>query len=132
MYSENEIFCLNMYHEQIVLDYLGEMQDVIDEITERDENNESFLDCLTQIILVHNRNGEKAYLDTIFRSEWVYTLPSMVYWAALGYIAVLPKRRTKIDDIVSVLSTKLTKVNRKLERMVLIAPFFENDATYLN
>tara|TARA_B100001094_G_C18055641_1_gene732336 strand:- start:731 stop:1096 length:366 start_codon:yes stop_codon:yes gene_type:complete len=121
-----------MYHEEIVLDYLGDMQAIIDLITEKDDNYESFLDVLTQIIVVHNKNGEKAYLDTIFRSEWIYSLPSMVYWAALGYIAVLPREDGEIDEIVLKLSRKLMRVNRRLGQMILMKPYTEDDNTYLN
>ena len=77
MYNENEIFCLNRWHEDIVLDYLSDVQDIIDMSTADDDDYEAFLDVLTQIIMVHNENGEDSYLDTIFRSEWLYALPNI-------------------------------------------------------
>ena len=49
MYNENEIFCLNRWHEDIVLDYLSDVQDIIDMSTADDDDYEAFLDVLTQI-----------------------------------------------------------------------------------
>tara|TARA_B110000858_G_scaffold2551_1_gene2869 strand:+ start:6936 stop:7334 length:399 start_codon:yes stop_codon:yes gene_type:complete len=132
MYSENEIFCLNRYHEEIILDYLSDIQMIIDMSTAEDDDYEAFLDVLTQIIMVHNNNGEDEYLDTIFRSEWLYSLPNMVYWAALGYLAVIPKDDDQINAIVTKLSKRLTKVNNRISNMILIHPFVDGDKTILN
>ena len=132
MYSENEIFCLNRYHEEIILDYLSDIQMIIDMSTAEDDDYEAFLDVLTQIIMVHNNNGEDEYLDTIFRSEWLYSLPNMVYWAALGYLAVIPKDDDQINAIVTKLSKRLTKVNNRISNMILIHPFVDGDNTILN
>jgi len=132
MYNENEIFCLNRWHEGIVLEYLSDIQSIIDMSTAEDDDYEAFLDVLTQIIIVHNQNGEDSYLDTIFRSEWLYSLPNMVYWAALGYLAVLPKNEEEIDIIVTKLAKRLTKVNERIGKMVLINPFVDGDKTILN
>tara|TARA_R110001632_G_scaffold105752_2_gene215288 strand:- start:8583 stop:8981 length:399 start_codon:yes stop_codon:yes gene_type:complete len=132
MYNENEIFCLNRWHEDIVLDYLSDVQDIIDMSTADDDDYEAFLDVLTQIIMVHNENGEDSYLDTIFRSEWLYALPNMVYWAALGYLAVIPKDEGQINIIVTKLAKRLTKVNDRIGKMVLINPFIDGDKTILN
>jgi len=132
MYSEYEIFCLNRWHEEIVLDYLSDVQAIIDTSTADDDTYEAFLDVLTQIIIVHNKNGEDSYLDTIFRSDWLYSLPNMVYWAALGYLAVLPKDEEEIDVIVTRLAKRLTKVNNRIGKMVLINPFVDGDKTIMN
>ena len=132
MYSEYEIFCLNRWHEEIVLDYLSDVQAIIDTSTADDDTYEAFLDVLTQIIVVHNKNGEDSYLDTIFRSDWLYSLPNMVYWAALGYLAVLPKDEEEIDVIVTRLAKRLTKVNNRIGKMVLINPFVDGDKTIMN
>jgi len=132
MYSKNEIFCLNKFHEEIVLDYLADIQEIIDVSTADDDDYEAFLDVLTQIIMVHNNNGEDEYLDTIFRSEWLYSLPNMVYWAALGYLAVIPKDEEEIDVIVTKLSKRLRKVNNRIGNMLLIHPFVDGDKTIMN
>ena len=54
------------------------------------------------------------------------------YWAALGYLAVIPKDEGQINIIVTKLAKRLTKVNDRIGKMVLINPFIDGDKTILN
>lgn len=132
MYNENYIVCLNYTHESIILEYLADIQDIIDEITLKDENYDSFLNVLANIIINHNENGELAYKDTIFRNNWLYTLPSMVYWAALGYVSGFTNERGDIRIIATKLHNNLVLVNDKIGRMIISYHSINETNTDLN
>lgn len=132
MYNENYIVCLNYTHESIILEYLADIQDIIDEITLKDENYDSFLNVLANIIINHNENGELAYKDTIFRNNWLYTLPSMVYWAALGYVSGFTNERGDISIIATKLHNNLVLVNDKIGRMIISYHSINETNTDLN
>ena len=115
-----------------MLDFLGDIQRIIDNATEKDEDYDSFLSVLTNIIMQHNDNGELAYKDTIFRNNWLYSLPSMVYWASIGYISALEGRREDIPSIASKLAGRLSKVNESISLMVLYSSDLGDNNTMLN
>lgn len=132
MFNQDYIICLNVTHEGIILDFLSDVQVIIDTATVRDEDYDSFLTVLSNIIIQHNEKGELAYRDTIFRNNWLYNLPSMVYWASIGYISALEEKREDIPVIASKLAERLSKVNDSIGLMVLYNPEFGNDKTKLN
>lgn len=119
MINQKYILCLNSAHESIVLDFFHDIQEIIDNATEKDDDYHSFLSVLTTIILRHNERGEVAYKDTIFRNNWLYDLPSMVYWASLGYVSVLKNKNEDIILITARLSARLDEVNLNIDRMIL-------------
>ncbi len=132
MKGESDIFCMNMGHQGIILEYLSEIQDLMDRISLNDEEYDEFLSVLADIIDVHNEQGVYAYTDTFIRDKWFYSLPNMVYWASLGYLCGIEKKHLNIDKVVVKLSKILVKTVSRLERMVLINPGPENDKTILN
>ena len=132
MFTQDYIICINTTHEGIMLDFLGDIQRIIDNATEKDEDYDSFLSVLTNIIMQHNDNGELAYKDTIFRNNWLYSLPSMVYWASIGYISALEGGREDIPSIASKLAGRLSKVNESISLMVLYSSDLGDNNTMLN
>jgi hypothetical protein len=132
MNQETDIFCMNLSHRGIVLQYLGEIQRLMDKITIKDDNYDEFLDVLADIIEMHNEQGAYAYSDPFVRDKWFYSLPNMVYWASMGYLAAIDKKHLNMDAVVVKLSRILIKTIEKLEKMVLINPGFDNDKTLLN
>tara|TARA_R110000796_G_scaffold60332_3_gene139523 strand:- start:2504 stop:2902 length:399 start_codon:yes stop_codon:yes gene_type:complete len=132
MLNENYIICLNTSHEAIIMDYLSDVQKIIDNSTESDEDYDSFLNVLANIIMQHNEKGEMAYKDTIFRNNWLYNLPSMVYWASLGYVSILKDKTEDVSTIATRLAIELAKVNDSIGRLILFDPNFDDDKTLLN
>lgn len=131
MINQNFIICLNSSHEAIVVDYLNSIQGIIDDVTESDEDFDSFLDVLANIIMKHNSGGEMAYNDITFRSNWLYSLPSMIYWAALGYVSILKNNNQGVELTAKRLARKLDDVNEDIGIMILLCPDFD-DKTLLN
>lgn len=115
-----------------MMDFLADVQSIIDDATEKDDDYDSFLNILANIILNHNERGEMAYKDTVFRNNWLYNLPSMVYWASLGYISVLRGKTEDITTIATKLAIRLENVNDSIGRMILLNPSFDDDKTLLN
>ena len=132
MLNQDYIICLNSSHESIILDFLKDVQGIIDDATEDDSDYDSFLNVLTNIIMQHNENGEMAYKDTIFRNNWLYNLPSMIYWASLGYVSILKNKNEDIVFITTKLAIKLDEVNLSIGRMILYDDGIDNDKTLLN
>ncbi|QDP66774.1 MAG: hypothetical protein GOVbin5978_50 [Prokaryotic dsDNA virus sp.] len=132
MFHQNYIVCLNNAHEAIMLDFLSDVQGIIDDATTNDKDYESFLNVLANIISKHNENGEMAYKDTIFRNNWLYNLPSMIYWASIGYVSVLKNKKEDITFTATKLALKLADVNDKIGMMILFNSEFDNDKTLLN
>jgi hypothetical protein len=121
-----------MSHEGIILEYLSDMQDLLDKISLNDDGYDEFLELLAVIIEIHNDNGAYAYNDPLYRDKWYFSLPNMVYWASLGYLAAIETEHVNIDKVILKMAKTLTKTIKKLERMVLINPSFKNDKTLLN
>lgn len=119
-------------HESIMLDYLNDVQSIIDNATLRDEDYDSFLNILANIIMYHNEHGEMAYKDTIFRNNWLYNLPSMIYWASVGYVSGLRDKNNDLQFVASKLAIRLEKVNDSIGRMILFDANFDNDDVILN
>lgn len=132
MNVEQDIFCMNLRHQGIIVEYLQEIQSLMDRITVEDEDYEEFLVVLAEIIEVHNETGSYAYKDSLMRDKWFYTLPNMVYWAALGYLCAIEREHLNIDKVIVKLSKILIKTMKKLEKMALINPGCDNDKTLLN
>ena len=132
MNLESDIFCMNLSHQSIVLDYLSEIQSLMDRITLEDDQYEEFLGILAAMIDVHNEQGTYAYKDAIFRQKWFYSLPNMVYWASLGYLCGIETTHINIENVIKKMSKILIKTVKKLDKMVLINPGFDNDETILN
>ena len=132
MFSQDYIVCLNTTHEIIMMDFLSDVQSIIDNATENDQDYDSFLNVLANIILHHNESGEMAYKDTIFRNNWLYNLPSMIYWASIGYVSVLPGKNDEITVTATKLAIRLAEVNESIGRMILCNPNFDDDKTLLN
>lgn len=132
MFYQQHIICLNLAHETIILDFLNDIQGIIDEATERDEDYESFLNVLANIIVHHNENGEMAYRDTLFRNNWLYTLPSMIYWASIGYVSGLSDLNASQQMIASRLAVRLARVNDSIGRMILFDTTLDNEKVILN
>ena len=132
MFNQDYIVCLNTTHEIIIMDFLSDVQSIIDNATENDQDYDSFLNVLANIILHHNESGEMAYKDTIFRNNWLYNLPSMIYWASIGYVSVLPGKNDDITVTATKLAIRLAEVNESIGRMILYNPNFDDDKTLLN
>ena len=115
-----------------MMEFLSDIQSIIDNATKRDEDYDSFLNVLANIILHHNESGEMAYKDTIFRNNWLYNLPSMIYWASIGYVSVLPGKNDDITVTATKLAIRLAEVNESIGRMILCNPNFDDDKTLLN
>ena len=119
MFNQDYIICINTAHESIMLEFLNDIQMIIDDATEKDEDYDSFLNILANIIMNHNENGEIAYKGTIFRNNWLYNLPSMVYWASIGYISALSNKNVSTPMVASRLAVRLSRVNDSISRMIL-------------
>ena len=132
MFNQSYIVCLNSAHEAIMLEFLNDVQGIIDDATHNDKDYESFLNVLANIIMQHNENGEMAYKDTLFRNNWIYNLPSMIYWASIGYVSILKNKKEDITFTATKLALKLSDVNDNLGRMILFDSDFDNDKTLLN
>jgi hypothetical protein len=131
MNNDNTILCLDELHEKILISYLSDIQDIIDDITIEDEKYDSFLEIMSQIIVIHNENGTKSYLDGVLRDNWLYSLPNMVYWASLGYISSLGLNKEDLTYIIKKISNRLSITIETIKNMSLISPLF-NDKTLLN
>ena len=127
-----DIYCMNTTHQEIILDYLGDIQALMDRITLEDETYDVFLDTLAAIIEVHNEQGTYVYRDPLLRNEWFFNLPNMVYWACLGYLAGIETSHLNIDKVIGKISKMLISTIQKLETMALVNPSYENDKTLLN
>tara|TARA_R110002073_G_scaffold88016_2_gene209006 strand:- start:20502 stop:20900 length:399 start_codon:yes stop_codon:yes gene_type:complete len=132
MINQDYIICLNSLHEVIVLDYLNDVQSIIDDATANDEDYDSFLNVLANIIMKHNKDGEMAYKDTIFRNSWLYNLPSMIYWACLGYVSALINKNEEVGLVAGKLAIRLDEVNDSISKLILYRPNFDDDKTLLN
>ena len=132
MNLESDILCMNFRHQDIILDYLSEMQALMDKISLEDEEYEDFLSILTTMIEIHNEQGSYAYKDAFFRQKWFYSLPNMVYWACLGYLCGIETSHLRVENVIKKMSKILIKTIKKLETMALINPGEDNDKTLLN
>lgn len=119
MFNQDYIICINTAHESIMLEFLNDIQIIIDDATEKDEDYDSFLNILANIIMNHNESGDMAYRDTIFRNNWLYNLPSMVYWASIGYVSALSNKNVSTPMVASRLAVRLARVNDSISRMIL-------------
>tara|TARA_R100000781_G_C4015413_1_gene105167 strand:+ start:176 stop:523 length:348 start_codon:yes stop_codon:yes gene_type:complete len=115
-----------------MLDFLSDVQVIIDDATDNDKDYESFLNVLANIIVQHNENGEMAYKDTIFRNNWLYNLPSMIYWASIGYVSILKNKKEDTTFTATKLALRLAEVNDSIGRLILFDPKFDSDKTLLN
>jgi len=129
---DNDIYCMNNKHKEIILDYLNQMQGLMDRVTLDDDAYEDFLTVLAEMIDMHNENGAYAYQDALYRQTWFYSLPNMVYWACLGYMCGIDTEHLKMDKVILKMSKILIKTTARLERMALINPGLDNDKTLLN
>ena len=129
---ENDIFCMNLTHQAIIMSYLGEMQELMDKITLEDDNYEEFLVLLSSLIDIHNEQGLHAYKDMFIRQKWFFSLPNMIYWACLGYLCGIETEHLRVENVIKKMSKILIKTIKKLEKMALISPGFDNDETILN
>lgn len=132
MELDNDIYCMNMSHQSIILDYLSQIQALMDKITLEDEDYEEFLSILATMIEMHNEQGSYAYKDVFYRQKWFYSLPNMVYWACMGYMCGIETKHLKMEVVILKLSKILVKTIKRLDKMALINPGFDNDETILN
>tara|TARA_Y100001937_G_scaffold100886_1_gene138263 strand:- start:373 stop:771 length:399 start_codon:yes stop_codon:yes gene_type:complete len=132
MNKENPIVCANGHHEDIILHFLAGVQNIIDEASIKDEDYDNFLNVLTKIIDVHNENGLIAFKDSVFRNDWYFSLPEMVYWACLGYLSSLTMEEGSLPQVLKKLHKRLRRTYSEIEIMILIYPHLEMDETYLN
>ena len=132
MEKHNPIICANGHHEDIILHFLAGVQNIVDEASVKDEDYENFLDVLAQIIEVHNENGLIAFKDSVFRNDWFFSLPEMVYWACLGYLSSLRLESDNLPNVLKKLHKRLKRTYGEIEIMILIYPHLEMDEKYLN
>ena len=132
MDNQDDIYCMNITHQEIILDYLSDIQALMDKITLEDDNYDVFLDTITSIIEVHNEQGSYVYKDPLLRNEWFFSLPNMVYWACLGYLAGIDTSHLNMDKVIGRVAKMLLNTITKLENMALVNPSYENDKTLLN
>lgn len=132
MDKDYPILCANGHHEDIILHFLAGVQRIIDDATVEDEHYDNFLDVLSKIIEVHNESGLTAFKDSVFRKDWYFSLPEMVYWACLGYISSLSVEPSGLTTILKKLNERLRRTHNEIEVMILIDPYLGSDETILN
>jgi len=81
--------CANQGHKTVLVHFLEQIQNYIDEITENDEDFEMFLNVLEELIEKSNDDVVFSFLGGEYTEKWMKTLPMTVYYAVIGYMHMI-------------------------------------------
>lgn len=84
-----EVFCLNKRHSDIVINFLYDLHEVIDNATYYEEDFVGFTDIMQDFISYHNKLGAEALKGSVDYKNWYSSLGNNVFWATKGYFAAM-------------------------------------------
>tara|TARA_R110002074_G_scaffold1973_3_gene11876 strand:+ start:3349 stop:3750 length:402 start_codon:yes stop_codon:yes gene_type:complete len=113
-----DIYCLNKRHTSIILDFLSDIEDIIEEL-EEDYENSSFYIVIEKIVEYHNAMGALVMKSNIPKQEWYLSLPNNIYWASIGYLSSLDEENEEktvecCRKILSLVDVTLDKLEMSL------------------
>jgi hypothetical protein len=99
-----EIFCLNKRHSDVVINFLYDLHEIIDNATYYEEDFVGFTDIMEDFIVYHNKLGEEAVKGSVEYKNWYSSLGNNVYWATKGYFAAMQDKESAIINEKKVIS----------------------------
>ena len=91
-----EIFCLNKRHSDVVINFLYDLHEIIDNATYYEEDFVGFTDIMEDFIVYHNKLGAEAIKGSVEYKNWYSSLGNNVFWACKGYFASMQDKENAI------------------------------------
>tara|TARA_R100000781_G_C4076408_1_gene126241 strand:- start:599 stop:1027 length:429 start_codon:yes stop_codon:yes gene_type:complete len=115
-----KIMCVNDKHELIIVYFLEQIQQYVDEITEHDEDFEVFLNVLIELIAKSNENVIFSFLGAEYTEKWLSELPMTVYFAVVGYMHLID---VSLMDLIDTTEKLNNLVNETLDELQNVEDF---------
>lgn len=89
MNEDIQIMCANKTHELIIVYFLEQIQIYIDDITEKDNDYDVFMNVLRELVEKSNEDVILSFLGEDYAEKWINQLPMTVYYAVIGYMHLI-------------------------------------------
>lgn len=115
-----KIMCVNDKHELIIVYFLEQIQQYIDEITKDDEDYDVFLNVLVELIAKSNENVIFSFLGSDYTEKWLSELPMTVYFAVVGYMHLID---VSLHDLIDTTEKLNNLVNETMDELQNVEDF---------
>ena len=115
-----KIMCVNDKHELVIVYFLEQIQQYVDEITENDEDFDVFLNVLIELIAKSNENVIFSFLGAEYTEKWLSELPMTVYLAVVGYMHLID---VSLMDLIDTTEKLNNLVNETLDELQNVEDF---------
>jgi hypothetical protein len=115
-----KIMCVNDKHELVIVYFLEQIQQYVDEITENDEDFDVFLNVLIELIAKSNENVIFSFLGAEYTEKWLSELPMTVYFAVVGYMHLID---VSLMDLIDTTEKLNNLVNETLDELQNVEDF---------
>ena len=89
MSEQIKIMCANKTHQEVIVHYIEQIQLYIDDITQKDEDYDVFINVLTELVEKSNKNVIFSFLGGEYTKAWLTELPTTIYYAVVGYMHLI-------------------------------------------
>lgn len=116
--SENiKLMCVNDEHQFIIVHFLEQIQQYVDEITKDDDDYDVFLNVLIELIAKSNENVIFSFLGGDYTEKWLNELPTTVYFAVVGYMHLIDVSLIDLIDTTEKLNNLVADTIDELQNM---------------
>jgi hypothetical protein len=115
MSEDIEIMCANKTHQFIIVHFLEQIQQYIDEITEKDEDYDIFINVLQELVRKSNEDVIFSFLGADYTEKWINQLPMTVYYAVVGYMHLIDVSLMDLIDTTEKLNNLVGETLENLE-----------------
>jgi hypothetical protein len=115
MNEDIEIMCANKTHQFIIVHFLEQIQQYIDEITEKDEDYDIFINVLQELVRKSNEDVIFSFLGADYTEKWINQLPMTVYYAVVGYMHLIDVSLMDLIDTTEKLNNLVGETLENLE-----------------
>lgn len=115
MNEDIEIMCANKTHELIIVYFLEQIQIYIDDITEKDNDYDIFMNVLRELVEKSNEDVILSFLGADYAEKWINQLPMTVYYAVIGYMHLIQVGLHDLIDTTEKLNNLVNETMLDLE-----------------
>ena len=115
MSEQIKIMCANKTHQEVIVHYIEQIQLYIDDITQKDEDYDVFINVLTELVEKSNKNVIFSFLGGEYTKAWLTELPTTIYYAVVGYMHLIEVSLLDLIDTTEKLNYLVSETLRELE-----------------
>tara|TARA_R110001592_G_scaffold86130_7_gene254234 strand:- start:1643 stop:2047 length:405 start_codon:yes stop_codon:yes gene_type:complete len=134
MVEKMGIYFLNNGHEEIITEFLDDMQGMISDYTLYEEDFDSYKSIILGTVEYHNSSYDSVQIKVLSETSWILSLPNNLYWATLGFLSTTrcksDIKKSKFDD--EMLTLIIDTITNLESVLLMVAHHDDDNKMYLN